>query len=137
MPSELRFALILAGVTIAAGAASVFGIYRQDAAQVHMQAQALAGGNVEAGKTAIGRYECGACHQISGIAGATGATGPALDGFAVRAQVAGVLVNNPDNLVRWLRDPQQVVPGNGMPDQGVTDQEARDIAAYLYTLKTP
>jgi cytochrome c2 len=40
----------------------------------------------------------------------------------------------PDNLVKWLRQPQNVVPGNAMPDMGVTPQDARDIAAYLYTL---
>ena len=46
-----------------------------------------------------------------------------------------MLRNNPENLVTWLRDPQQVVPGNAMPDLGLTDQQARDIAAYLYKLR--
>jgi cytochrome c len=35
-------------------------------------------------------------------------------------------------MVRWIRHPQQLVPGSGMPDQGVTGREARDLAAYLY-----
>jgi cytochrome c2 len=135
MPSELRFVLILSALTAAAGAASVFGIYRLDAVQARTHAEAMTGGHVDAGKAAIGRYNCGACHRIPGIAGATGATGPALNGIAVRAQIAGVLVNNPDNLARWLRAPQQVLPGNGMPDQGIGEQEARDMAAYLYTVK--
>jgi cytochrome c len=135
MPSELRFVLILCGLTAAAGAASVFGIYRQDAAQARTHAEAMTGGHVDAGKAAIGRYNCGACHRIPGISGASGETGPALNGIAVRAQIAGVLVNNPDNLARWLRVPQQVLPGNGMPNQGVSDAEARDMAAYLYTVK--
>jgi cytochrome c len=135
MPSELRFVLTLAGLAAVAGAASVFGIYRQDAAQARTHAEAMTGGNVEAGKAAIGGYNCGACHRIPGIAGATGETGPALNGIAVRAQIAGILVNNPDNLARWLRHPQQVLPGNGMPDQGVTERDARDMAAYLYTVR--
>ena len=135
MPSELRFVLILSGLAAAAGVASVFGIYRQDAAQARTHAEAMTGGHVDAGKAAIGRYNCGACHRIPGIAGASGETGPALNGIAVRAQIAGVLVNNPANLSRWLRDPQQVLPGNGMPDQNLTEDEARDIAAYLYTIR--
>ncbi|MCC2977760.1 c-type cytochrome [Sphingomonas sp. PL-96] len=135
MPSELRFVLILTGIATLAGAASVFGIYRQDAAQARTQAEAMTGGHVDAGKAAMARTNCGACHRIPGIAGATGTTGPALNGIAVRAEIAGVLVNNPGNMVRWLRQPQQVVPGNGMPNQGLTEQEARDMAAYLYTVK--
>jgi len=135
MPSELRFVLILSALTAAAGVASVFGIYRLDAVQARTHAEAMTGGHVDAGKAAIGRYNCGACHRIPGIAGASGETGPALNGIAVRAQIAGVLVNNPDNLVQWLRDPQQILPGNGMPDQGMREEEARDISAYLYTLR--
>lgn len=135
MPSELRFVLILTGIATIAGAASVFGIYRQDRLQTRTQAEAMTGGDSTAGKAAIGRYHCGACHRIPGIAGATGITGPALNGIALRAEIAGVLVNDPKNLTRWLRQPQQVLPGNGMPDQGVTERDARDMAAYLYTLK--
>lgn len=135
MPSELRFILILSGIATLAGAASVFGIYRQDDAQARAQAEAITGGSAAAGETAIGRYKCGACHRIPGIPGATGAAGPDLRGFAVRAQIAGVLSNEPGNLDRWLEHPQAVLPGNGMPDQGVTPSEARHIAAYLYTLK--
>lgn len=53
----------------------------------------------------------------------------------MRTIIAGKLSNAPGNMVRWLRDPQAVVPGNAMPDQDLTEQEARDIAAYLYTLQ--
>ena len=133
MPSELRFVLFLVALTAAAGAASVFGIYRQDAAQKRTQAEAMTGGHVAAGKVAIGRYNCGACHSIPGVPGANGVTGPALDGMAVRAQIAGVMANRPDNLIYWLRYPQRVLPRNGMPDQGVSEKDARDMAAFLYT----
>jgi len=135
MPSELRFVLLLSGVAALAGVASVFGIYRQDAAQARTHAEAMTGGNVEAGSKAITRYNCGACHRIPGVAGATGTVGPGLNGIAVRAEIAGMLVNSPDNLTRWLQHPQQVLPSNGMPDQGLSDREARDVAAYLYTLR--
>ena len=135
MPSELRFALMLAALATAAGAASVFGIYRQEAVETRTQAEAMTGGHVDAGKAAIARYNCGACHRIPGVAGAQGVTGPALNGIALRTQIAGVLVNNPPNLARWVRSPQHVLPGNGMPDHGITPREARDISAYLYTVR--
>lgn len=135
MPSELRFVLALFVLAALAGVASVYGIYHQDAAQARVQAQAMTGGNVDAGKAAIARYNCGACHRIPGIPGATGASGPPLERIALRAQIAGTLTNDPDDLVRWLRHPQHVRPGSGMPEQGVKEREARDMAAYLYTLR--
>ena len=39
------------------------------------------------------------------------------------------------NMIRWIQRPQDVDPKNVMPNMGVTDQDARDIAAYLYTLR--
>lgn len=135
MPSELRFVYGMAALAALIGAVSVAGIYYQDAAQTHTQAEAMTGGRVQAGRAAIERHACGACHRIPGIGAATGVAGPALNGIATRSFVAGVLPNDPANLQRWIRHPQRIVPGNGMPDQGVTPQEARDIAAYLYTLR--
>lgn len=134
-PSSLRFVLALLALSFLAGVASVAVLYRQDADQARTSAEAMTGGSVKAGQEAIGRYNCGACHQIPGIASAIGRVGPPLNGIAVRAEIAGVLANDPANMIRWLRAPQHVVPGNGMPDQGVSDRDARDIAAYLYTLK--
>jgi cytochrome c1 len=55
--------------------------------------------------------------------------------FARRAYIAGQLANQPDNLIRWLQDPQAVEPGTAMPKLGVVPQVARDMAAYLYTLR--
>jgi cytochrome c1 len=52
-----------------------------------------------------------------------------------RIYIAGKLRNTPANMVRWLRNPQAVVPENVMPNMGLTQEQARDIAAYLYTLK--
>jgi cytochrome c1 len=60
--------------------------------------------------------------------------GPPLSHFAHRVVVAGVLPNEPEDLVRWIRDPQAVLPGNAMPDSGLSEAQARDVAAYLYTL---
>lgn len=135
MPASLRFALALLGLGAAATPVAIYVVERQDTAQARIAAEQLTGGHVEAGKDTILRFGCGACHSIAGIAGADGRVGPSLQGIGVRVEIAGRLANTPDNLVTWLRAPQRVAPGNGMPDQGVTDREARDMAAYLYTLR--
>lgn len=83
------------------------------------------------GKTVMTNAQCGACHQIPGVVGADGHVGPPLAGFGARTVIAGVLPNTPANLVRWLRAPQSVKPGDAMPNTGLSDLQARDIAAYL------
>ena len=85
--------------------------------------------------TAIRRHGCGSCHEIPGVKGASGLVGPPLVHWRRRSFIAGELANTPDNLMRWLRDPKAVEPGTDMPALGVTDLEARDITAYLYTLR--
>jgi cytochrome c1 len=55
--------------------------------------------------------------------------------FSRRTMIAGELPNSPDNLVRWLRNPKAVESGTAMPDLGLSDDQAHDIAAYLYTLR--
>lgn len=92
------------------------------------------GGDAARGRTLIVAFGCAHCHTVPGVRQATGNVGPPLTRFADRTFVAGMLRNEPDNLLRWLRQPQSVVPGNAMPDMGLSDQQARDIAAYLYTL---
>lgn len=92
-------------------------------------------GDVEAGRRAAGQYLCATCHQIPGLTGATRHVGPPLSGIANRRYIAGILVNNPENMVGWLQDPQYFDPLSAMPDLGVTEEDARDIAAYLYTLE--
>ena len=93
------------------------------------------GGNVQRGADLIKDYGCGSCHQIPGVADANGLVGPPLANIGDRVYIAGMLRNTPDNLMLWLRHPQRVVPGNVMPDMGMTAPDARDIATYLYTLR--
>ncbi len=92
-------------------------------------------GDIEAGRRAIQHYLCATCHQIPGIVGASRHVGPPLSGIANRKYIGGVIVNNPENMVRWLQHPQQIDPLSAMPDLGVTENHARDIADYLYTLE--
>jgi cytochrome c2 len=87
------------------------------------------------GKVLVGRQACGACHQIPHIPQADGMVGPPLAGVARRTIIAGYLPNTPDNMARWVQSPQSVAPGNAMPDMGLSDRDARDIAAYLATLR--
>lgn len=95
----------------------------------------VAGGDARRGPKLIVHFGCAGCHTVPGVAGARGTVGPPLTQFAARGYIAGMLRNTPPNLVRWIRDPQGVVPGNAMPNMGVSDAQARDIAAYLYTLR--
>jgi cytochrome c len=98
-------------------------------------AQAVSGSDPARGVQRIIDYGCGACHVIAGVSGANGTVGPSLNGLAQHIYIAGKLQNTPDNLVQWIRYPQEVDPGVDMPDLGVTEAAARDIAAYLYTLR--
>lgn len=92
-------------------------------------------GNPHAGKQLIVSYGCGACHTIPGIYTARGVVGPPLMFFSRRTMIAGEIPNSPDNLVRWLKDPKAVEPGTAMPKLGLTQEQAQDVAAYLYTLQ--
>lgn len=83
------------------------------------------------GKRIIEHVGCGGCHIIPGIRMAGGRVGPPLDHFDRRRTVAGKLPNTPQALAHWIRVPQSVVPGNDMPNLGLSKQEARDVAAYL------
>ncbi len=93
------------------------------------------GGNVQRGKKLIGRMGCGACHVIPGIRAARGRVGPPLYDFGDRVFIAGELPNTPANLMRWIENPPAVKPHTAMPDLGVTKNQARDMTAYLYSLR--
>lgn len=90
------------------------------------------GGDAERGKLAVQRFGCVACHLVPGVPGYGANVGPPLEGMAGRAYIAGVIANTPANMVRWLQHPPAVDPLTAMPDLGVSERDARDIAAYLY-----
>lgn len=98
------------------------------------EAAALTGGDPRCGLATIERVGCGACHEIPGVVGVSGRVGPSLAGFGTRAYIGGVAANRPDHLVRWLMDPRVLSPRSAMPALGLGPDEARDVAAYLYTL---
>lgn len=92
------------------------------------------GGDVDRGASAMADRECGACHVIPGIRGARGQAGPPLDKFARHSYIAGQIPNTPDHLIAWLQDPPAMTPRTAMPAVGMDENEARDMAAFLYTL---
>jgi cytochrome c len=92
------------------------------------------GGDPDRGRADLASASCGTCHVIPGVAGAAGTDGPPLGAFGSRAYIAGEVTNTPDNLIRWIRDPESIEKNTAMPSLGVDDRTARDMAAYLYTL---
>jgi cytochrome c1 len=92
-------------------------------------------GDAVRGKAALAQYACQSCHVIPGVTGSKTFVGPQLAGFGKQELIAGKLGNSPENLVRWIVDPQRVDPVTAMPDMSVTRQDAVDMAAYLSSLK--
>ncbi len=93
------------------------------------------GGDADRGKALVSQLGCGGCHTIPEVANASGNVGPPLSRVGTRTYIAGVLSNSPDNMTRWIEDPQKVVPGNAMPAMGLSRKDSRDITAFLYTLE--
>lgn len=94
-------------------------------------------GNPEHGRELMRGYGCGACHIVPGVHDARGLVGPPLLYFSERTMIAGELPNTPENLAHWIQHPKSVEPKTAMPDLGLTEDQAYDIAAYLYTLRGP
>ena len=108
------------------------------AACTHGEADARAltnGGDAARGQELIRSYGCGSCHTIPRVPGAESSVGPSLAGEAVRAYIAGVTPNTPENMIRWIMDPPSIDDKTAMPNLHVNATDARDIAAYIYTLQ--
>lgn len=90
-------------------------------------------GNIERGKIAATQYACQTCHVVPGVVGAKVYVGQPLSDYAKRKLIAGRLPNTEANLVRWLMNPQAIDPHTAMPNMGLAERDARDIAAYLLT----
>jgi cytochrome c len=133
-----RGAVILIGVLVAlilaAIASYVYNQVRQDLEQ-KQAAAAATGGDPLQGRLALVQFGCGGCHMIPGVPAATGQVGPNLAGLARRVYIAGVATNTPDNLTRFIIDPKSVDQKSAMPRTGINSDQARDVAAYLYSLR--
>jgi len=98
-------------------------------------APAPANENAKKGLALFEQTSCVNCHAIKGTI-ASAQIGPDLTHFASRRQLgAGIAHNTPENLRRWLRDPQQVKVGVKMPNFKFTDEQVTQLADYIETLK--
>lgn len=134
-PAAVKLVLGLLALALATGVLSLVVQGRQTQDADRETAAALTGGDEMAGRQAISLHGCGACHEIPGLPQARGQVGPSLDKVAVRAFIGGGLANTPQAMTGFVARPEHVQPQGGMPDMPVTPTEARDIAAYLYTLR--
>jgi cytochrome c2 len=125
MRAHLALAALLA---LSAAACTQAGVSAEEAGAL------TRGGSAERGKVWIQESGCGGCHEIPGIRGARGRVGPPLGGVATRLFIAGASPNQPSNLIAWIQDPPAVDSSTAMPNVGLNRAQARDVAAYLYTL---
>jgi cytochrome c oxidase subunit 2 len=77
---------------------------------------------------------CINCHTVAGTV-ATGRFGPDLTHLASRDTIAsGPVQNTPENLRKWIADPNSMKPGVLMPSMHLNDHDLDVITAYLSTL---
>lgn len=103
-------------------------------ADKRQQPRDITGADAATGLAVIERLGCAACHQIPGVDWPQGTVGGSLNGFADRSMIAGRFPNQPDTLATWVRNAPSMSATTGMPAMPMTSAEARDVAAYLYTL---
>jgi cytochrome c2 len=132
-PSTKVVLAALAGLLFLGAIVGVGYVYWRERSQMRSHAAAISGGDPRRGEAMFIQYGCGSCHTLKNVRTAMGSVGPPLDGIAIRTIIGGHLANTPDNMQRWIRDPQHVAPGTAMPDLHVGEQDARDISAFLYT----
>lgn len=132
-PDSFNVVIVVIGAVLALGVAMHLAV--RDAAHYPVPLEWwVDGGDPAEGPGVIEAYGCGSCHRIPGVRHAVGEVGPALIGLRQKQYIAGQIPNAPEELVRWIMHPQRIAPGTAMPDLGVTEADARDIAAYLYTI---
>ncbi|HEY9280765.1 MAG TPA: c-type cytochrome [Eoetvoesiella sp.] len=139
MPKLTRYTLRFASpASVLLGMAALFLLIgcgeERPALSPRSEAYQLKGADPGRGRQLISNYGCVACHAVPGVRGPTSRIGPPLDKIALRAYVGGVLPNSPANLVRWLLDPPAIDPRTAMPNMGLNEADAKDIAAYLLAL---
>ena len=93
------------------------------------------GGDPERGRLLVQQYQCAACHFIPEVQGAGGDAGPSLEYMGRLSYIAGGIPNQPENMIRFLQNPPAVKPGTLMPALGISEAEARHMAAFMYTLQ--
>ena len=124
---------LLAALLFAVAVVGIVYEYAEQRDRMRMHASITASGDPSRGEALFIQYGCGSCHALRNVRNATGMVGPPLDGVALRVIIGGHLANKPENMERWIRDPQHVAPGTAMPNLEVGEADARDITAFLNT----
>jgi cytochrome c2 len=91
-------------------------------------------GDPARGRTLIAQYGCLTCHIVPGVEGPRGRLGPSLADIAKRP-INGRLANTPETMAQWILSPRSLDPTATMPNTRATPEEARDMAAFLLTLR--
>jgi cytochrome c oxidase subunit II len=90
---------------------------------------------VARGRQVFETTACVNCHAIDGI-GADGRFGPDLTHFMSRDTIAsGAAPNTPEKLRLWLRNPDAIKPGSGMPAMNLSEDDVNAVAEYLESLR--
>jgi cytochrome c len=92
-------------------------------------------GDPRRGRQALEENGCGYCHYIPGVDDADGKIAMPLDDWGDRQLIAGQFPNTVENMIPWIQNPQAMLPNTTMPNIAVTEQEARDMTAYLFSLR--
>lgn len=121
---------VLGGLAVLVGGGA--WAWRQQARELAV-ARAITGGDPGRAPALLIRYGCAGCHTVPGVPGADGRVGPPLGGLRARVYIAGSLPNDAGNLLRWITNPTAISPRTAMPVTGISEAEARDVAAYLYS----
>jgi cytochrome c1 len=127
-----RIALALVAALFVASVGYALHYFDAELPDPRGQAEAMTGGSAAAGRSALSAYGCTACHRVQGIREARGVVGPPLRQFQQKLFIAGSMPNDVDTLVEWIQHPTKLRPGTAMPETGIDEAGARDIAAYLY-----
>ncbi|WP_376701822.1 cytochrome c [Mesorhizobium sp. ISC25] len=123
-------------IVVLVAALAGISLYFEQSRRVEQKADNATGGVSARAIPIMMANGCAGCHTITGVPGAQGLVGPRLDAsLATRVYVGGVLRNRPENLIRWIRAAREISPHTAMPSTRISEQEARDVAAYLYSLK--
>src|SRR6266852_417932 len=126
-----RWVLIIAVIVVLATGVGSWYAVTANRRNVERRAAAVTAGDPKHGRLLVRSAGCAGCHEIPDVNGANGTVGPPLTSVSRRVYV-GVVLNTPDHLIQWIRNPQSIDPMAAMPNVGLSEQEARDVAAFLY-----
>src|SRR3954447_11287145 len=135
MRALVQVVMVLAGIVLLGLIGAYAAYWGWRAADENRWTRTVTDGNTANAPRIAVANGCAGCHVIPGVPGARGLVGPPLIGLADRVYIAGEFANTTDNMIRWIRDARGMNPHTAMPSTFISEQDARDLAAYLYALR--